>query len=199
MNEKDALEPEVKHKKRAIEAASFIVIGFGLAQVIRLAGNIVLTRLLVPEIFGILTIARVFFVGIALFSDIGLEPSIIRSERAGDPSFLNTAWTMQIIRNVILAIIAALLGRPASLIYKEPSLAILIPVIGLMNIPDGFRSTSLVLMDRELHQEKITLIELAVQVVSLVCMIVAAYFMRNVWALLIGEFVGMSHRALASD
>ena len=187
-----------KHKKKAIEAASFVVVGFGLSQIIRLGGNIVLTRLLVPEIFGILTLARVFFMGIGLFSDIGLEPSIIRSQRSDDPVFLNTAWTIQIIRNIILALIAIGLGIPASIIYKEPQLAILVPVIGLFSIPDGFRSTSLVMLSKELRQRTLTYIELAVQVASLVIMITAAYFMRSVWALLIGDFAGTLIRTVWS-
>lgn len=185
-------------KKRAIEAASFVVIGFGLSQVIRLGGNIVLTRLLVPEIFGILTLARVFFMGIGLFTDIGLEPSIIRSPRASDPVFLNTAWTIQILRNCMLAAISLLLGFPAASIYKEPSLVYLVPVIGLMSIPDGFRSTSLVMMDKELRQKKLTYIELTIQVVSLSCMMAAAYFLRSVWSLLVGDLVGTIIRTVWS-
>jgi O-antigen/teichoic acid export membrane protein len=187
-----------QHKKRAIEAASFVVVGFGLSQVIRLGGNIVLTRLLAPEIFGVLTIARVFFSGLGLFSDIGIEPSIIRSARANDPVFQNTAWTMQIIRNLILAALAALIGVPAAILYKQPILAILIPCVGLTSVPDGFRSTSLVMMDKELMQRKLTIIELVVQVASLFCMILAAYLMRSVWALLIGDLVGTLIRTIWS-
>jgi len=183
-------ETDGKNKKKAFEAASFVVMGFGLSQVIRLGGNIALTRLLVPEIFGIISIARVFILGLAFFSDIGLEPAIIRSPRAHDPAFLNTAWTMQVIRNLILAVFAGIVGIPASIIYKEPVLAIVIPLIGFMGISDGFRSTSLTILDKELQQKKITIMELSVQVTSLVSMVTAAFFMRNIWALLIGELVG---------
>jgi O-antigen/teichoic acid export membrane protein len=179
-----------KNKKKAVEATYFVVMGFGLSQVIRLGGNIALTRLLVPEIFGIISIARVFIIGLAFFSDIGLEPAIIRSPRAHDPTFLNTAWTMQVIRNIILAVFAGIVGIPASIIYKEPILAIVIPLIGLMGISDGFRSTSLTMLDKDLQQKKLTIMELSVQAISLACMITAAFFIRSIWALLIGELVG---------
>jgi hypothetical protein len=33
-----------------------------------------------------------------MFSDFGLNASIIRSSRGDDPVFLQTAWTVQILR-----------------------------------------------------------------------------------------------------
>lgn len=178
---------DIKHGKKALEAATFVVAGFGLSQLIRLAGNIVLTRLLVPEIFGIITIARVFYIGLGLFSDVGLEPAIIRSPRSNDPVFLNTAWTIQIIRSVLLALLSALIAYPVSRFYKKPILMLIIPLIGLISIPDGCRSTSLTLLGKELQQKKLTYMELLVQILSLSCIIVAALVLRNIWALLIGD------------
>lgn len=184
--------------KKAFEAASFVVVGFGLSQGIRLAGNIILTRLLVPEIFGIIMLARVFYIGLGLFSDVGLEPAIIRSSRAKETAFLNTAWTIQIIRSVILAFLSACIAYPASLIYKEPSLLYIIPLIGLISVPDGCRSTSLSLMNRDLQQKTLTIMELAVQICSLAVMVGTALVFRNIWALLAGDLVAAVMRTLWS-
>lgn len=186
------------HGKKAIEAASFVVVGFGMSQAIRLAGNIVLTRLLVPEIFGIITIARVFYIGLGLFSDVGLEPAIIRSPRANDTTFLNTAWTIQIIRSVFLAVMSAIIAYPVSLAYGEPVLVFIIPVLGLLSIPDGCRSTSLTMLGKELQQKKLTFIELTIQIVSLAVIITSALFMRNIWALLLGDLCSAVIRTLWS-
>ena len=79
---------ETSQKRKAIEASAFVLFGFGLSQVIRLAGNIALTRLLMPELFGLLNIARVFVVGIWLFSDIGPGPGD-RPKQAGRRSGLS--------------------------------------------------------------------------------------------------------------
>jgi len=78
-------------KKKAIKGAAFVLAGYGLSQALRLGGNLILTRLLVPELFGIMALARAFITGLLFFSDIGLRPSIIRSPRGDDPVFLNTA------------------------------------------------------------------------------------------------------------
>src|SRR5687767_15876104 len=89
-------------KRQVVKGVAWIVIGYGVSQFIRLGSNLILTRLLVPEIFGLIALMHAFIIGMSMFSDIGLRPSIIQSKRSNDPVFLNTAWTMQFIRGVIL-------------------------------------------------------------------------------------------------
>lgn len=177
------------YKKKAVKAAGFVVFGYGFSQVIRLAGNLVLTRLLVPEFFGIMSLAHVFHRGLALFSDIGLEPGIIRSDRSDESVFLNSAWTLQVIRGFILFGFSVVIAFPVAKFYQESILLYVIPVIGLISIFDGFKSTSLVILNKELKQGKITQIELIIQTFGLVVMIIMAYIYRNVWALVVGNLI----------
>ena len=78
-------------KKLAIKGAAWTIASYGSSQIVRFASNLILTRLLLPELFGLVGLAYVFIVGINLFSDIGLGPSIIQNKRGEDPQFLNTA------------------------------------------------------------------------------------------------------------
>ena len=179
----------LNYKKRALESASFVVIGYGISQIVRLFGNVALTRLLVPELFGIITIARVFVTGLSLFSDVGLEPSIIRSQRSNDPVFINTVWTIKIIRSLILAVLSCAIAFPIAAIYKQPILAAVIPAIGFIGIFDGLKSTSLTKLDRDLQQRKITVMDLTIQMASTICMVVVACFFKSVWVLLVYEVI----------
>ena len=61
-----------------------------------------LTRLLFPEAFGLMALIQTFMIGLAMFSDLGIGPAIIQSDRGEDPDFLNTAWVMQILRGICL-------------------------------------------------------------------------------------------------
>ncbi len=79
-----------------------------------------------------------------MFSDIGIKPSIIRSSRGDDPNFLNTAWTLQVIRECGLWIGCCLIAWPVSRFYDNQELLWLIPTVGLTTIISGFNSTSLV-------------------------------------------------------
>jgi len=181
---------QVDYRKKAIEASAFILVGYGFSQFLRLLSNLVLTRLLVPELFGIISTARVFLLGLWLFSDIGLEPAIIRSSRADDRSFLDTAWSMQVLRSVIIAAVSFIVAIPAAHYYKQPILAALVPVIGLAGVISGSQSTAVVTLDREMNQRRLITMDIGIQFVSLVAMIAAAYFTRSIWALLAGDVLG---------
>lgn len=68
-------------KQRAMNSGSWVAIGLIVSQVIRLLSNLVLTRLLVPEMFGVMAIVSVFMMGISMFSDVGLQQNIVQSKR----------------------------------------------------------------------------------------------------------------------
>jgi len=175
-------------RKSALKAATWVIMGFGSSQVIRLFGNIILTRLLSPELFGIMALAYVFLTGLSLFSDIGLEPCVIRSPRYNDKAFLNTAWTIQIVRGGFLFLSSILIAYPIAVLYEESSLIFVIPAIGLNAVFQSFNSTVFIELNKELKQDTLMIIEITTQVISLIILIVLAYFLRNIWALILGRF-----------
>ncbi len=186
------------NKRIALEASFFTLFGFGSSQVIRLVNNLILTRLLVPEYFGIVSIANVFIVGINLFSDIGLGPSIIRSDKTDDEEFINTVWTIQIIRGVILTVISILIAVPVAKFYNEPKLIGMIIFIGSFSLLEGFNSTNLALYNKELKQGILSLMYLAIQIITAVIGIAIAYYFRTIWSLVISAFFGSLLELLGS-
>lgn len=187
-----------KHGIKALQATIAVIFGFGASQVIRLLGNLVLTRLLMPELFGIVAIARMFTLIIWWFSDIGTWPAVIRSERINEPSFINTAWTLDLIRGFVLTIICVLIAFPVSLFYEEPVLFPVLIFCGIMNIPSALQSTSLILLQKNLMQKKLITIDFCSQVFSLAVTLLLAFLYRNLWALLIGELAGTIFRTVWS-
>ncbi|NES82118.1 MAG: oligosaccharide flippase family protein [Moorea sp. SIO2B7] len=185
-------------KKLAISGAIWTFLGYGTSQALRLGSNLILTRLLVPEMFGLMALVNVFIMGLNLFSDIGLGPSIIQNKRGDDPDFLNTAWTMQVIRGFGLWLGCLVIVWPLAQFYKDPRLIWLIPIVGLTTIFAGFNSTSLFSLNRQIALGKLTLFELGTQVVTLIIMITWAWFSRSIWALVVGNLVGALLKMLGS-
>ena len=66
---------------RALRSSAFTVVGYGGQQVLRLASNLILTRLLFPEAFGMMVLVSVFMMGLNMFSDVGVTPAIMQSKR----------------------------------------------------------------------------------------------------------------------
>lgn len=177
-------------KKLAIKGALWTLASYGSSQIIRFGSNLILTRLLVPELFGLVGLAYVFITGVNLFSDIGLGPSIIQNQRGEEPEFLNTAWTMQVIRSLIIWLAIILVTFPLANFYQEPRLLWLMPVIGINTIIGGFKSTATASLERRMEVKKVVIFELGIQIVSTTVMIVWAWFDRSIWAIVAGGFTG---------
>ena len=117
---------QISLKRRVLNAGIWSLAGYGCNQVLRFGSNLLMTRLLVPEMFGVMAIASVVMTGLAMFSDLGLKPSVVQSKRGNDPVFLNTIWVTQILRGLLLwflALIASLLIYFANQIGMVPRAA----------------------------------------------------------------------------
>lgn len=163
--------------------------GYGGSQLLRLGGNLVLWRLLHPEAFGLMAIVNVFMQGLHMFSDVGIGPSIIQNSRGDQPEYLNTAWTIQVVRGVLLFLVACLAAAPVANFYGQPELAALIPMVAVGALLSGFNSTRLFSATRHIALSRVTLIELAAQLSGLTVMIAFALIYRSIWALVIGGAV----------
>ena len=185
-------------KRLAIRGSVWIILGFGISQVMRFGGNIVLTRLLSPEAFGIVGIVTAVLIGLEMFSDVGLRPNIIQNQRGEEPEFIRTAWTIQIIRGIILAIAAMAFAWPLASLNNEPNLTIIVPVAGLTAIIAGFNSTWLLVYSRRMLLGKLVILDLAAHFSSLITMMIWAWYYPSVWALVAGIFANRLVKLIAS-
>jgi O-antigen/teichoic acid export membrane protein len=176
-------------KQRALKGVFWTIATYGVSQVLRFGSNLVLTRLLLPEIFGLMSLVYVFITGLHLFSDLGIHTSVIQNKRGDDINFLNTAWTMQIIRSMGLWFCCVLIAVPAANFYNEPQLTWVLPIAGVNILIGGFFSTGITSLSRHLEVKKVSAFELAGQIVGITVMLSWAYFDRSVWALLMGSLV----------
>lgn len=175
--------------RRVLRGSVVTMAGFGATQAIRLAGNLILARLLFPEAFGIMALVAVLTVGLAMLSDLGIGPAIQGSRRGDEPAFLNTAWTLNLIRGVMLYLIACGLAWPMASFYGEPLLLQIIPVAALALLIHAFEPTRLDTAERHLLLGRVTLIEVAAQAAALVAMVALALATGSIWALVAGGVV----------
>lgn len=175
---------------RALRSSVITGTGFVTQQAVRLASNLILTRLLFPEAFGMMALVTVFLMALAMFSDLGVGPSIMGSARGDDEDFLNTAWTIQIGRGLILFVAALALTWPVSLYYGEPDLLQYLPVSALTLVIAGFNPTRMESANRHLRAGRLVSIELGAQVVQIGVGIVLAWATQSIWALVISGLFG---------
>ncbi|QYK42473.1 MAG: oligosaccharide flippase family protein [Paracoccaceae bacterium] len=169
----------------AITAASYIT-----AQALRLGSNLILTRLLFPEAFGLMALVTVVVVGLQMFSDTGVGPAIARSPRGDDPDFLNTAWTIQVVRGVLIWLAATVVAVPFAAFYEAPQLSQLLPVAALSLVIAGFNPTRIETANRHLVLGRMMTLDLASQALGIAVMVVLAWITGSVWALVWGSVAG---------
>lgn len=185
-------------RTRAIRGSVWTAIGFAGSQGLRFGANLALTRLLFPEAFGTMALINSLITGLHLFSDVGVVPSIVQNKRGDDPTFLDTAWTIQIVRGVCLCLAACALAYPVANFYDDVSLAMFIPVAAASTIIDGLVSTKFHTLQRHIALGRRVLIEVGTQLVASVVMITWAWHSPSIWALIGGTLIGETFRTLVS-
>ncbi len=180
--------------RRILMGAGVTMLGYAGTQAIRLAGNLILARLLFPEAFGIMALVAVLLVGLAMLSDLGISPSIQGSPRGDEADFLNTAWTINIIRGAVLFLAGCALAWPMAAVYGEPLLLQLVPVACLSLLIAAFEPTRVETAVRHLLLGRVTLLEMAAQSVALVAMVALALLTGSIWALVLGSLVAATSR-----
>ncbi|MEH6750265.1 MAG: oligosaccharide flippase family protein [Paracoccaceae bacterium] len=177
---------------RVLRSSALTVAGFGFSQGLRLVSNLVLTRLLFPEAFGLMALVMVFMVGLQMFSDFGIGPAIARSARGDEPAFLDTVWTVQILRGIVLFGIGCLLAAPMAAFYNEPLLFWMLIVACFQFLLSGLMPTRRETANRHLALGKLTVLEMISQVLSLLVLVSLALWFRSVWALVFGTLIGVT-------
>ena len=173
----------------AAHAAFWTGAGFIGSNILRFASSLLLTRMLAPEVFGLMALANIIMTGLALLSDFGLRESIVRYNTVSDEKFNDTVWTLQILRGILISAIAALLAFPISEIYNQPQLLPLILFLSLGPIATGFQSILFLFLSREMNVRMIVIITISAQFLGFVVTIFLAWYLRTIWALAIGALV----------
>ena len=187
-------------RQRVIWAGGWSLLSHVLTQLMRLGGNLVLTRLLFPEAFGMMAIVFVLMTGLSLFSDLGIGQSIVQNPRGEEPEFLDSAWTVQFLRGIAIWLVAlavawALPGIVrqgwfrADSVYADPMLPPVLSIYAFNAVLQGLETTRVALAQRHLQLDVTTRIELISQVAALAVMLVSAWLYHSIWALVMGGLV----------
>lgn len=174
---------------RVLRSTSWIMIGYGGSQALRLGANLMLARLLFPEAFGLMALVTVVTVGLSLFSDVGIGPAIAQNARGDDPDFLDTAWSIQVLRGFALWGMTLVLAWPMAWFYDAPELLYYLPIAGIGLALAGFNPTRIETAHRHLLVGRVTALDLGAQILGVGAMVVLAWISGSVIALVLGGVI----------
>jgi O-antigen/teichoic acid export membrane protein len=184
-------------KERVFRGGAWLVIGNTLD---RLAGLIklgILARLLTPADFGLIGIAMLLIHWFEQFSQTGFNQALVRTRGDIQP-YLNTFWTVQILRGIMLATVFFLAAPVAVWFFENPGALPVIQAMALLVLLRGFINPAVVYLTRELDFQRFVMWNMWQVLSSLAVAIPLALVYRNVWALVLSLLVGQAVSTIVS-
>ena len=196
-------------RRRVQTGGAVIMSGFGAGQILRLLSNLILARLLAPEAFGLMAIAVSINIWSVMLTDIGITTSVIRSPNSEKPEFLRTAWTIQVLRNLLIWVIICAAAFavhylsstsliPPGSIFANSLLPWVMVGIGLQLPISGLTSINQSMAQRRLAMKRVVALEVGAQIFTMAFTIGFALTGLGVWSLVIGSVAGAAFRSAVS-
>ena len=185
-------------RQRVLKAGSWTMAGYGGAQMLRFLSNLVLTRLLFPEAFGLMALMYSILTGINMLTDLGINQSIVRSARGADAGYANTAWTLQIAKGVLVALLMGGAAGWCAEHFRQPQMTSLMWGVALIALVTSFGSTKSAIATRNVELARVTQIDLVTQAIGILVMVGLAWRWPSVWSLIWGNLVTSLLRVVGS-
>ncbi|MFQ5862893.1 MAG: lipopolysaccharide biosynthesis protein [Candidatus Brocadiales bacterium] len=194
---KRLLEPGESLSQRVARGGFWVFVLRITQQVFGFVRLIILARILAPSDFGLLGIALLAVGTLETFSKTGFQQALV--QRKGDVAhYLDTAWTVSVIRGVILFAILFFSAPYVALFFDSPQATPIIQVIGVSMLLTGLTNVGVVYFQKELEFRKQFIYQLSGTLADFVMAVSAAIILQNVWALVYGLLAGNIVRFIMS-
>ena len=185
-------------KVRVLRSGIWVGLSQVLLAAVNLLRSVALARLLTPEVFGLMALAGIAIRTIETFTRPGIAQALI-ARKGQFEEVSDTAFTMLVGRGVILAIALAVAAPWVAAFFEADELKPVLQVLSLVFVIGSFVNINTISRQRELEFRRLTYLSQASTLAGTIITIAAAYWLRSVWALVIGQIatvcvnVGLSY------
>jgi len=159
--------------------------------------TLILARLLVPEDFGLVVLATTCVGMLEIMGEFGLDTVLI-AKQDSTRQLYDTAWSLQILRGVVLAALVFFGADGIAWLLDEPRLTLILHWLALSALLQGFINIGIVEFRKELMLEKELQFQVIQKLISFFVTLGLAYYWRNYWALVAGIVTGQAIGLLLS-
>jgi O-antigen/teichoic acid export membrane protein len=163
-------------------SAGWVFSGKVITRLFEIIKLLVLARLLLPEDFGLFGLVMLTTLIFEAFSETGLRSSLIQ-HKGNSWEYLNTVWTIQILRGGILSLIFFSVAPFVAWFFNEPRIVLPLRAMSLFFLVQGFINIETIYFEKDLNFHKLFWYEITANALSLVTGILLGYLLRSVWAL----------------
>jgi len=149
------------------------------------ASTVILARLLLPADFGLVALGTSMVAAIDLLTSFRFDVALIQNQKAGSEEY-DTAWTLNQLLGLALALLLCLAAWPAALFYEDPRLAPIILALAIGALLDGVQNVGVVNFRRDLEFGREFAFTVSKKVVQVLVAGGLAWWWRSYWALACG-------------
>lgn len=187
----------VDFRQRIVKGGLWVFTLRIIQQVFNMVRLIILARLLLPNDFGLIGMALLTMSVLDAFSQTGFQQALIQKKDDIRP-YLDTAWTVLILRGVFLCLFLYFLAPYAAAFFRTPGVVNIIRLVGLAILLQSFSNIGVINFPKELEFNKQFLYESSALIVDFTVAVTIALIYKNVWALLLGYLAGNLTRTVMS-
>jgi lipopolysaccharide exporter len=187
--------------KKAVKGGGWVMLIRVFTQFLSFIRYIILARILMPEDFGLMGIAFLLIDTLDTFTNTGFQAALIQKKEKID-DYLNVAWTIGLIRAVILFSVvyfAAPLVVVAKVSPERVDIAVnIIRVMGIMLLLNSLSNIGTVYFSKDLRFNLKFMLDIPSTLLSIVVSVCVVYMYKTVWAIVIGKLSGVALRCVLS-
>jgi len=131
------------------------------------------------------------------FSQTGFQQALVQ-KKEDIKSYLDSAWTVLILRGFILFAILFFIAPYAAIFFDAPEAKSIIQVIGFAVLLQAFTNIGVIYFQKELEFNKQFIYQLSGTLADFIVAISAVLILKNVWALVLGLLAGSFARFVVS-
>lgn len=150
--------------------------------------NSVLSRILTPEDYGIVTIVQIFLLFFDMLADMGFGPAVIQN-RTLDDDDIGVIFKFSIIVSVVLGIIFASLGQPVNLFYGEDVFVPIFIILGFEIFFYGLLIVPRALLLKKKNFKSVNVVEVIANIAYGIVAIALAFSNFNYYSIILARVI----------
>jgi PST family polysaccharide transporter len=155
---------------------------------INLLINSVLSRILTPEDFGVITIVQIFLIFFDMLADMGFSPAIIQNRTLNDDD-IGSIFKFSVLISVILGIFFGFLGQPVNIFYDQDIFVPIFIILGFEIFFYGLMIIPRALLLKKKDFKTVNVLEVVSNVIYGIIAIVLATLGFNYYSIIIARVV----------
>ncbi|RJF90667.1 lipopolysaccharide biosynthesis protein [Sphingomonas cavernae] len=182
---------------RLARGSMWISASRGLVGALGFLSTIVLARLLLPSDFGLVALGMTMLLILQSFTNLSLAQALVH-HRKPDRDHFHTAWTLNMLRGLLLGGLFAAAGPAAAVFYGDARLANIMYALAFSIFLSGLANPRRIMLQKELIFWQDFVLNVSQKLIGVIVGVAVAVIYKSYWALVAGTIAGQLAQVIIS-